>query len=109
MSTGTKHDSDKNRLDLVPSEAIEALGEVVTFGSRKYDSHNWRKGIDYGRLFGACLRHLMEWNRGEDNDLESGLNHISHAMCNLTFLSTFIREGRCELDDRYIKGAGSGN
>ena len=99
---GTKHDVGKPRMDLLPSEALEEVAKVLTFGAQKYDAHNWRKGVQYSRLTAALLRHLGAWQRGEDLDPESGLSHIAHAACNAIFLLTFISEGdRLDLDDRY--------
>ena len=98
---GTKHDGDKLRMDLIPSEMIEALAQTLTFGVKKYDDNNWRKGLKFSRVRGAALRHFMAWSKGEDIDEESGLNHLEQAFTNLGFLVTYVREGRVELDDRY--------
>lgn len=96
---GAKHDSDKPRMDLVDSEAITQLAAVLTFGAEKYAAHNWRAGISYSRLIAALLRHTFAYLRGEDNDPESGLSHIAHAMCCCMFLLGLQK--RPELDDRY--------
>ncbi len=100
---GTKFDQGKLQLDLIPPEAVLALGRVLTFGAAKYNSHNWRGGIKYSRVSAALLRHLMAWESGEDLDPESGFSHIDHVICNAAFLATFISENRVELDDRYKK------
>jgi hypothetical protein len=99
QSNGVKFDQHKPRLDLLDAHAIEQLAAVLTFGAQKYDAHNWRKGILKSRLIAAALRHIFAYMRGEDNDPESGLSHIAHAMCNLMFL--LGSEHRPELDDRY--------
>lgn len=101
QSSGTKFDGDKMRLDLIPVEAREGLGRVLTFGAKKYDSHNWRKGIKYSRVISALHRHMAAFEKGEDLDPESGFSHIDHVLCNAAFLATFIAEKRDELDDRY--------
>jgi hypothetical protein len=31
-------------------------------------------------------RHLWAWKEGEQNDPESGKNHLAHALCCLMFL-----------------------
>lgn len=97
---GTKHDKEKPRTDLLPAEALFRIAEVLGFGAGKYDAHNWRAGIAFSRVYGAALRHLLAWNDGEDNDKESGLNHLAHAGCCILFLLTYLRE-HPELDDRY--------
>ena len=96
---GLKFDADKLRLDLLPTEALEELSKVYAFGAKKYAAHNWRKGMLWSRLFGACLRHLFAWWRGEDKDSESGLSHLIHAsFCVLTLLD--FERSHPEKDDR---------
>lgn len=81
-----KHDAEKNMLHLLPTVAIERVGEVLTFGAKKYAPNGWRKVDKRSRYYAATLRHLMAWNRGEDMDPESGLRHQAHACCSLMFL-----------------------
>ena len=83
---GTKHDQEKPRLELVPVSAIQALGSVLTHGAEKYRARNWERGLAWGRVYAAALRHLTAWWGGEDIDPESGLPHLHHALCNLAFL-----------------------
>lgn len=85
---GTKHDTGKNRLELIPVEAIEQIGLAFTFGAKKYDDNNWRKGFDWERLRGALMRHTLAWAKGEDLDPESGLSHLAHAGACLAMLIT---------------------
>lgn len=99
-STGLKYDAEKVRVDLLDPEWLEQVGSVLTFGARKYAAHNWRGGISYSRLIGACLRHVFAILRGEDTDPESGLPHSAHASCCLMFLSWMMTH-RKDLDDRW--------
>lgn len=87
---GVKYDSDKPDLSLLSPIAITYLAAVLSFGAKKYDSHNWRKGIDKARLVSAAMRHLLAALAGEQNDRETGLPHSAHVMCNMMFL--------CELE-----------
>lgn len=96
-----KFDSDKIKVELLPTAAVEEIAKVLTFGAQKYDSHNWRHGFEWSRPLGACFRHLFAWARGIDKDPETGLSHLAHAGCNILFLLTFELEGSGE-DDRYI-------
>lgn len=108
MKEGKKHDQGKTRLDLIPVEALEALGKVLTMGAEKYGDHNWREGINYSRVYGAAQRHLQAfWGEDSDIDEESKLSHLSHAFCNLAFLLTYEtnKERYQPFDDR----AGSNN
>lgn len=83
---GKKHDGGKNRLDLIPVSTIIALGKVLTHGAGKYGDRNWEKGLDWNRPYGAALRHLTAWWDGEDLDKESGMSHLWHAACEISFL-----------------------
>lgn len=103
MDQGTKHDEGKVRFDLLPQEALEGAARVLMFGATKYDENNWRKGIQYRRVWNGIQRHLWAWLRREDLDLESGINHLHHAACGVMFLQTFIATGRRALDDRKQK------
>ena len=86
---GKKFDEDKLRVDLVPVSLIKAVAHVLGFGAKKYGEGNWRSGIDYHRVYGAVLRHLLAWWDGEDRDSESGFPHLWHAACELAFLIEF--------------------
>jgi len=76
---GAKFDANKERFDLLPSYPLWELVRIYTYGAQKYDPENWRKGMPWGKLFSACLRHLYKWWMGEDCDKESGLHHLAHA------------------------------
>lgn len=91
--TGTKYDAGKNRLELIPSTAIDALGRAFTFGAKKYNSHNWANGFEWDRLVGALLRHINSWRSGEDIDPESGLSHLDHVLACAAMLSAHEQEG----------------
>jgi hypothetical protein len=102
MAAGVKHDEGKTRFDLVPPNAIWEIGRVMTFGSQKYGDRNWEKGIAYGRLFAAAMRHLWSWWRGEDRDNESGIHHLAHAGACVAMMLEFSLKGKdgSTLDDR---------
>lgn len=97
---GIKHDNNKPRTDLISSIAMEEIGKVLAHGAVKYGPNNWRKGISWGRLIGAVLRHIFAWMRGEDKDPDSGLLHLSHAITTLMMLVEF-QYTRRDLDDRW--------
>ena len=101
-SGGTKHDQDKVRLDLIPEELLLGIGKVLTFGAKKYGDHNWRGGLKFSRVYGALLRHLTAWHKGEDIDPESSMPHLSHAGCCLAFLMTYTTDKEySKYDDRW--------
>ena len=97
---GKKFDEGKVRVDLLPTESLFAVAEVLTFGASKYGEHNWRKGMAWSRLYAAAQRHMMKWNAGETHDEESGKNHLAHACVNLLMLLSYEKSCR-ELDDRF--------
>lgn len=94
-----KHDSGKRRYDLLPYDALDEIVKVLEHGAAKYDDHNWTKGTAWSRYWSASLRHLTAYWRGEDNDPESGLNHLAHAACAILFLISYSLRGT-GTDDR---------
>lgn len=111
-ATALKYDAGKPRMELLSNEALCAIARVLAYGAQKYTKdgeggeHNWRKGFDWSRLYGAAMRHVMAHMDGEDKDPESGLSHLAHAGCCIMFLLEMeVKQfGR---DDRYkrnIKG-----
>lgn len=95
-----KHDQEKTDLSLLSSIAIMKIGEVMTFGKRKYAAHNWRAGFAWSRLLAAALRHIISYMGGEDTDPESGLSHLAHAACCIMFLLEFEVTHK-DKDDRW--------
>ena len=67
--------------------AMEGACEVMTFGAKKYDRNNWKKGFEKEQLINSLLRHLTKFQNGEEVDEESGLPHVDHALCNAIFLA----------------------
>lgn len=49
---GLKYDGDKPMLDLIPPEAIMAIGRVMTYGAQKYGPNNWQ-GVEPRRYVAA--------------------------------------------------------
>lgn len=97
---GLKYDGGKTRYDLLPHGPLDTLARVYTFGAGKYADHNWRKGLAFSRVFGAVMRHMWAFWRGEDIDKESGLPHVAHAAWGCFSLLEYM-ESHPELDDRY--------
>lgn len=86
LPEGTKFDDGKVRLDLLSPWFLDEVGKVLTSGAKKYEAHNWAKGIKTSRLIGAALRHVFAYVRGERNDPEWGYHHLAHATCCLMFI-----------------------
>lgn len=100
MMAGNKNDQEKIRLELLSVCFLEEIAKVMTFGAKKYDSHNWRSGFAWSRLLGAALRHLLAFMRGEDKDPESGFSHLAHLGCCTMFLFEHYHR-KLGKDDRY--------
>lgn len=105
-TVAVKYDDNKPDWSLVPFESLEGMVKVLEFGAKKYDGWNWTNGggFSYTRVLRSCLRHIFSYMRGEDNDPESGLSHIHHAMCNLLFISHYIgNKEKFNKDDRHVR------
>lgn len=102
LNEGVKLDAGKPRADLLPPDALLEVAAVLDYGAKKYAARNWEKGMAWGRLTGALLRHLCAWMNGEDRDPESRMRHLAHAACcSLMLLSLTLRN--VGTDDRSIK------
>jgi len=99
-SQGVKADTGKPPMELLSPIALIGISEVLAFGAKKYAANNWRKGLAWGRVIGAIMRHLMAIMKGEDKDPETGLLHVDHLACEVMFLQEFFRT-RPDLDDRF--------
>ena len=92
---GVKHDQSKLRFDLIPPALITYDAAIYTIGAAKYADDNWRRGMKYRRLFGACVRHMMQRCLGEVVDSESRLPHLAHARWNLGAMLYYdLNEGK---------------
>lgn len=100
---GVKHDSNKNRLDLIPIDALWEVGQVYSMGAKKYDDWNWAGGINYSRVASAMMRHLFKWLWGETYDSEDGQHHLSSVVWGgLTLLHYDLNKEKYEkFDDRH--------
>ena len=84
---GYKHDEGKPRFDLLPYDALTELVNTYTYGAKKYSDDNYLKGMAWGRVFAAMMRHAWAFWRGENKDPESGLDHMAHvAWCAFTLM-----------------------
>lgn len=96
---GVKFDDDKPRIELIPPELLFSIAHVLSFGAKKYADRNWELGMDWGRVFGACMRHLWAWWGGKgpttqsflfgELDSETGFSHLWHAGCCIAFLIAY--------------------
>jgi len=90
---GKKYDGGKARYDLIPPEALHQLALLYGKGAAKYGDRNWEKGLPWGRVFAALMRHAWAWWRGEDNDPEDGQHHLIAVAWNAFSLYTYQVRG----------------
>lgn len=76
----------KSRMSLIPQEAIIKVADVFTHGAEKYNEYNFSKGARTTTYIDASLRHINRYLLNENDDQESGLPHLAHAISNLLML-----------------------
>lgn len=96
---GQKFDGGKVRFDLLPPGPLFEVAKVYTIGANKYAARNWEKGLSWGRVFAAMMRHAWNWWRGERHDPEDGQHHLASVVwCALALME--YETTHPELDDR---------
>lgn len=106
FNTGAKRDidDDKPRYDLIPPTALRRVAIHYGNGAKKYDEHNWVKGIPVSRCIGSLLRHVFQFIAGE-TDEDHGAAIIFNVMC----IMHYQEVGRTDLDDRFNWQTGKPN
>jgi len=97
--SGARYNAGKPDMSLIPLCTLEDEAKVWAYGKQKYAAWNWAKGMDWSVPLACALRHIAKWQAGEENDEESGLPHLAHAMCNLRMLTLYAKT-YVEGDDR---------
>ena len=86
-TVGRKDDTGKLRFDLLPVFPLLKIAEVYTIGAKKYADRNWEKGMAWGRIFAAMMRHAWKWWGGEKTDPMDGQHHLaSVAWCAMALM-----------------------
>jgi hypothetical protein len=85
---GKKFDTGKPEFVLFPPYAMEEVAKVLTYGANsKYGRDNWKNVEDAEyRYLNAAFRHLNTYIKGEHKDPETGLEHLAHCICCLSFI-----------------------
>ena len=74
---------DKLRWELLPLEDIEDIVKVYTAGAKKYGPNTWQNLPDgYNRYKAAFFRHLLEHEKGNWLDEETGSIHLAQCVWN---------------------------
>lgn len=90
-TTGGQKGSKLARLSLIPVYAQVQEAKVHGMGAEKYAPYNWRKGYPWSWSYDAMQRHLAAFWNGEDNDVESTLEHVAHARWHTGVLLEFMK------------------
>lgn len=98
MASGKKGVKDA-RFDLLPWDSIWQVARIFGFGAAKYEERNWEKGLKWSSSKAALDRHLALFWMGQDNDAESGLNHLAHVAWHALVLLAHATRGIGD-DDR---------
>lgn len=78
-----KDTKGKAKLRYVPYGALVEIAKVREFGTAKYGCPDGWKNVSHDDFVEAAMRHIGKYFNGEKLDNESGLDHISHALCSL--------------------------
>jgi hypothetical protein len=71
----------------VPVTVLWEVGVGMLEGAFKYGRHNYRvAGVRASVYVDAAKGHIDQWWEGEDIDKDSGLSHITKAICSLVVL-----------------------
>lgn len=101
LTSGTEPENPKDRhgiakppMSCVPCPVLLEVGAVMRYGADKYGRHNWRDHkVIASVYYDATMRHLFQWWEGCDDDSDSGLPHLSHAIASLVVLrDSLIRD-----------------
>jgi hypothetical protein len=93
-------DIRKAPLSTVSAPVLMEVGVGMQEGGAKYGRHNYRAiGVRGSVYYDATMRHLMAWWEGEDIDPDSGLSHVTKAICSLVVLRDAMIQNKFN-DDR---------
>jgi hypothetical protein len=95
----------KSPLSVVPMGVVVEMGVGMLEGTCKYGRHNYRgAGVRSSVYFDATMRHLIAYWEGEDLDPDSGMSHLTKALCSLAVWRDAQMQGMCT-DDRPPRSA----
>ena len=78
-----KDTKGKEKLSLIPRRALVEIAKVREFGNSKYGCPDGWKQCKAHEFAEAAMRHIVKHFDGTEKDPESGLDHLSHALCSL--------------------------
>lgn len=98
----------KPSLTSLPLTAVFEASIATHLGATKYGPHNWRDiPVAASAYVAAAMRHLAQWWEGQDDDDESTVSHLAHAIASLAVLRDAQVCGTMQ-DDRPARHAPAG-
>ena len=92
----------KPRISVLPIDVLIEVTKAFEHGIGKYEEGDWSKGYSWRSYYDKALRHILASLEGEDNDKESGLDHITKALGDLMILRALQLRGYTQFDDRPV-------
>lgn len=84
------------RMDLVDTYALKRIARHLGAGAKKYDDHNWRKGINLARFYSSAMRHLWQAFWGDTS--EDHLAAVAFNVIGIMWTEREVKEGRLPED-----------
>jgi hypothetical protein len=79
----------KGRFDLISPEGLTRWAKRCEIGAEKYgDGRNWEKGMPISQFIDSALRHIAQYEMGDDSE-----DHMGAAIWNLACV--------CQLEKRH--------
>jgi hypothetical protein len=79
----------------MPLDCLEDIARVYTEGAKKYGENTWQNLENgYQRYKAALLRHLCEFEKGNEIDSETGCHHLAHMCWNSLAMLYYAKHGR---------------
>lgn len=103
VEQSTRYNNGKVQTREVYPDFIMGIGDVLTASRAKYEHYNWCKPTKLSTPYESAMRHLMQFQSGEDFDKESGKHHLLHVATNIMFMYYHITNNPEESDDRFFK------
>lgn len=101
-NNGKKNDRQDGKLmwELLPLPLLEEVVKVYTAGAHKYGANQWQNLDDgYQRYKAALLRHLVEHEKGNPIDADTGCLHLAQVVWNaLAMLYFSLKKNKDEAD-----------
>lgn len=85
----------------MPPIGLKAYAAVSLYGKEAHGELNWALGTEWSEFANSTMRHIEDWLWEGDNDYESGLNTLWHALWNLVTLIYYQDKG-IGTDDRWV-------